>query len=240
MAAPLIDLLWRDHPAAAPPRRRGPRARLATGDVVAHAVRVADAEGLSAVTVRTLATALGVTPMSVYTYVNDRDELLVLMADLVHGAAPRTGFGRSGWRTRVRRVADDNLAMLRAHPWLLEVDDPRIALGPGTIERYEHELRAFDRTGLGDLERDAALSFVLDFVRASAARLIPPAVDFTATWADSVAPLARYLGTGFSLAQRVGRAAGEVTGSPYDASYAWRFGLDRVLAGLADLIGSEP
>lgn len=238
MTRPLVDLLWRDHPDAPSRGARGPRSRHSTGEVVDHAVALADASGLEAVTVRALAEALGLSPMSVYTHVNSRDDLLVLLVDRVHGAMTLPPFGRAGWRTRVHRVADANLALLRDHPWLLRVTDARTALGPGTIAKYDHELHAFDGTGLDDVDRDAALSFVLDFARAGAAALLPaPApADFAEAWEESAGRLAHYLGDGFPLAQRVGQAAGESMGAPYSAERAWTFGLTRVVAGLAELV----
>lgn len=236
MPRPLVDLLWRAHPDA--PRRgaRGPAARHTTGDVVDQAIRLADAGGLSTVTVRALAHELGLSAMSVYTHVNSRDDLLVLMVDQAHARMPRPAYGRTGWRARVRRVAEANLALLREHPWLLEVADARTALGPGTIAKYDHELHAFDPAGLTDLERDAALSFVLDYTRSAAPALIRGPDDFGETWSEQAGRLAGYLGEDFPLAQTVGRAAGESMGGPYDADRAWRFGLARVLAGLGELI----
>nr|BFF17943.1 hypothetical protein GCM10025730_14640 [Promicromonospora thailandica] len=136
--------------------------------MVETASALADAEGLAAVTVRRLGDALGISTMSVYTHVNGRDDLLVLMADAACARMPRPGHGTAGWRTRVRRVAEANLALLLEHPWLLEIDDDRTAFGPGTIAKYDHELHALDPLDLADVARDAALTFVLDFVRGAA------------------------------------------------------------------------
>lgn len=239
MPQALVDALWRDSHAAPTRPARGPRSKHTTGDVVARATAIADESGLAALTIRTLATSLGITPMAVYTHVSSRDDLLVLMADHAHARMDISAFGRSPWRARVRRVADDNRALLQARPWLLEIDDPRLALGPGTIAKYDHELRAFDGTGLTDLDRDAALTFVLDFARSSTARLVRAAglPAFTAFWEESQDRLAAYVGTDFPLARAVGGAAGEAMGGPYDAEQAWEFGLDRVVAGLAKLVG---
>lgn len=236
MPKPLVDLLWRDHPDASTGGARGPRARHSVADVVDRAVAMADDSGLPAVTIRALAHSLGTSPMSVYTHVNSRDDLVILMADAAHAALELPAFGRARWRTRVRRVAEANLALLVAHPWLLDVRDSRVALGPGTIAKYEHELHAFDGTGLTDLQRDASLTLVLDFVGASAGRRVGSPEDFGPVWAESAARLAVYLGTNHPLAQRVGEAAGEAMGTPYSAAHAWRFGLDRVVAGLAELV----
>jgi AcrR family transcriptional regulator len=237
MARPLIDLLWRDHPAAPSGGARGPRARVTTGAVVDAAIGIADAGGLGEVTVRRLGDKLDVSAMSVYTHVNSRDDLLVLMADTTCARMEVPRYGRAGWRTRVRRVADAELALYRAHPWLLEVTDQRTALGPGTIARYDHELHAFDPLPLDDVTRDAALTFVLDFVRAAARAQLPDprAEELARLWAEVGSRLEAYVGADFPLAARVGSAAGEAMQAAYSSDHAWRFGLDRVLDGLAAL-----
>ncbi|HEX5993964.1 MAG TPA: TetR/AcrR family transcriptional regulator C-terminal domain-containing protein [Jiangellales bacterium] len=243
MAKPLIDLLWRDHPDAPVKGARGPRSRHSTGEVVDSALAIADAEGLDAVTIRAVAESLSMSPMSVYTHVNSRDDLLVLMADAAHGGASRPRFGRASWRTRVRRVAESNLGLVRARSWLLHLSDDRVALGPGTIAKYDHELHAFDGTGLSDIDRDAALTFVIDFARSSAAAMVRTGQrgDFADVWRESAGPLGRYVGDSYPLAQRVGRAAGEHLAAPYSAAHAWKFGIRRVIAGLSALIDTtEP
>ncbi|MFJ3404045.1 TetR/AcrR family transcriptional regulator [Promicromonospora sp. NPDC090134] len=234
MPRELIDLLWRDHPAAPRGGARGPRAAVTTGAVVDAAGTVADAEGLAAVTVRRLGDVLGVSPMSVYTHVNSRDDLLVLMADAAFARMPRPAYGSAGWRTRVRRVADTNLALLDEHPWLLEIDDDRTAFGPGTIAKYDHELHALDPLPLDDVARDAALTFVLDFVRAAARarRPDPRADEMPELWGRWAGRLAQYLGDEHQLAQRVGGAAGEAMNAPYSPAHAWTYGLDRILDAL--------
>lgn len=237
MPSPLIDLLWRDHRDAPLGGSRGPRSRASTGDVVEAALLLADDQGLAAVTIRALGLALGVSTMSVYTHVGSRDDLLVLMADAAHARLALPSYRRAGWRTRVRRVADANLGLYRGHPWLLDVSDDRVVLGPGTIAKYDHELHALDPLELDDVTRDAALTWVLDFVRASARaqRPDPRREEMAEVWAEWGGRLASYLGDDHPLAQRVGAAAGEAMNAAYSASHAWEFGLERLLDGLAGL-----
>lgn len=237
MPRSLIDLLWRDHPAAPTGGSRGPRARVSTGDVVDAALQLADASGLSAVTIRRLAEALDVSTMSVYTHVNSRDDLLVLMADAAHHRMERPGYGRLGWRSRVQLVAESNLALLRARPWLHDIADERTALGPGTIAKYDHELAALTPLGLDPVTCDASLTFVLDFVAASARALRPGprAGELAEHWPEWSVRLATYLGEDYPLAQSIGAAAGEAMGSAADPLLAWDFGLVRVLDALAAL-----
>lgn len=242
MPRPLLDLLWRDHPEARRGGSRGPKARVSTSTVVEAAMRIADAGGIAAVRIRELAATLGVSTMAVYTHVNSRDDLLVLMVDTAHLHMDRVAFGRASWPTRVRRLAAENLTLYRAHPWLLDVTDDRVVFGPGTIGKYDHELRAFDGLDLDDVTRDAALTFVLDFVRASASamRPRPSAADTARLWAQWSGPLRTYVGGGFPLAVRVGESAGQVMNAAHSPPHAYEFGLDRVIDGLAGLVGGQP
>ena len=237
MPRSLIDLLWRDHPKAPTGGSRGPRARVSTGSVVDAAIRLADGQGLPAVTIRRLADALDVSTMSVYTHVNSRDDLLVLMADAAHHRMDRPPFGRLGWRSRVQRVAESNRALLQTHPWLHDVVDDRTALGPGTIAKYDHELAALTPLDLEPVTCDAALTFVLDFVRASTRAVLPDprAGELAEHWPEWSARLATYVGDDFPLARTVGTAAGEAMGAAHSPSMAWDFGLARVLDALAAL-----
>lgn len=239
MAHTLLDLLWRHRstPPSAP--RRGPKARLTIDDVVAAAVRRADSEGLAALTLRRLAGDLGTSTMSLYTHVDSRDDLLVLMADAVRRTSPPPDFAAADWRDRVRALAEAELALLVQHPWLSDVTDERLALGPGTIETYDRQLAAFTPLGLDDVTTDAALSFVLDFVRSGARARQQRATDgdLAAGWGELGARLAAYVGDDFPLARRVGAAAGAAMQGPYSTEHAWSFGLDRVISALDGLAG---
>jgi AcrR family transcriptional regulator len=234
-----LELLW----GATAPSRRGPRPGLAVEQIVRAAIELADREGLEAVTMRRLAGELGVGPMALYTYVPGKAELLDLMLDRVYLEMPRTA-ARGGWRERLTAVAHDNRALFDAHPWAATVSSSRPPLGPGLIAKYEHELSAIEATGLDDVELDAALTFLLDFVRSSAvaaheadaARRASGMTD--EQWWEANAPLlARALDPGaYPTASRVGTAAGAAHGGAYSPEHAWEFGLDRVLDGLGALI----
>lgn len=236
MAQDLIDLLWRDHADAPRTRGRGPRSRLSVTQVVEAGIGIADADGFSAVTMRRLGERLGVSTMSVYTHVDSRDDLLVLMADAMRQRMPWQAFTSSDWRMRASAVAESEFALLCSHPWLLEITDQRTALGPGTIAQYDHELHVFDGTGIDDVARDAALTFLLDFVRSAARSVATASQGLGEEWPALSARLDRYVGDDFPLATRVGAAAGESMQAAYSPEHAWIFGLERVLDGLAALI----
>ncbi|MGW0803413.1 TetR/AcrR family transcriptional regulator [Nonomuraea sp. NPDC002799] len=86
--------------------------------VIERALKIADTDGLQAVTIRRLAAELGVTPTALYWHVKDKDELLSavgdhLLAALVAGVDP----GRP-WDQGLRAMVTALVEQTRAHPYL--------------------------------------------------------------------------------------------------------------------------
>ncbi|WP_405018411.1 TetR/AcrR family transcriptional regulator C-terminal domain-containing protein [Kitasatospora sp. NBC_00070] len=241
-----LALLWRE-PGGAPAGGRGPRPGLSVDAVVRAALELADAEGLDAVSMRRVAQQLGVTPMTLYTYVPGKAELLDLMLDTLFQRMPRPVDAGAPWRERVTAVAEANRALHLAHPWVAALPATRPPLGPGLIAKYDHELSAFDGLGLPDLDLDAALAHLLDFVRSTARTALEARAaerDSTmsdADWWEANAPiLAKVFDPErFPLATRIGAAAGEAHQGAYSADHAYEFGLRRVLDGFAALIAER-
>ncbi|WP_445280269.1 TetR/AcrR family transcriptional regulator [Streptomyces sp. DSM 118148] len=236
-----LELLWREPGRGGP--RRGPKQGLTVDAVVRAAIELADSGGLDVVTMRSVAQRLGVTPMTLYTYVPGKAELLDLMLDAAYLQMPRTDHTAVPWRTRVEAVAHENRDLYRRHPWMAALPTTRPPLGPGLMTKYEHELAAFDGLGLDDVEMDAALTFLLGFVQSVArAELDARAARDSAMsdeqwWAVNAPLLARVFDpTRFPLAARVGSAAGAAHQSVYSPEHAFDFGLQRVLDGLTRLI----
>ncbi|MFF2022149.1 TetR/AcrR family transcriptional regulator [Streptomyces sp. NPDC058171] len=242
-----MRLLWREP--GAERSGRGPKQGLSVDEVVSSAVALADADGIEAVTMRRVAERLGVTPMSLYTYVPGKAELLTLMLDWAYLRMPRTDPGPGApWRERVTAVADDNRALFLRHPWIAEQATVRPVLGPGVLGKYEHELRAFEGTGLGDVETDCALSHLLGFVESVArgslqSRSIPRDTGQSDDeWWAAHAPLLEEVldPERFPLASRVGSAAAHAYRGVYSAEHAYAFGLRCVLDGFAALVETGP
>ncbi len=212
--------------------------------MVTTAVGLADAGGLEAVTIRAVARAVGAAPMTLYTYVPGKAELLDLMLDVVHAAMPRRTTAGRPWPERVRAVAEENRTLFADHPWAARVATGRPPLGPGSIGRYEHGLAAFDGAGLADVDRDACLAYVVGFVRAAAlaeqdahAARAESGHDDAQWWAVAGPALARVLDPAdYPLASRVGAPAGAAHGGAADPGHVYRFGLERVLDGLAAFV----
>jgi len=239
-----LQLLWRD-PAAIP--RHGPRQGLSIDAVVAAATDLADTEGLEAVTMRRVAQALGVAPMTLYTYVPGKAELLDLMLDAAYGRMPLADTSGQPWRQRLIAIAEENWVLFKIHPWASTVSTSRPPLGPGLMAKYEHELSALDDLGLDDIEMDAALTHLLTFVQACARMAVDACasqqdsgMDDEQWWAANAPLLARVFDSrAYPTAARVGSTAGAARGSAYSPEHAYDFGLRRLLDGLAYLIDSR-
>ncbi|MEQ4718451.1 TetR/AcrR family transcriptional regulator [Nonomuraea sp. B19D2] len=145
--------LWArlERPAPAPRQTLSPH-RIATA-----AVAVADAEGLDAITMRRLATELGVAPMAAYRYVSGKDELVELMVDHVYGELELPG-DTSGWRETLREIAVKTRELMLRHLWLAQLPpSAMLALTPNRVAVSERSLRAVE--GL-DLDPDTAMAVV--------------------------------------------------------------------------------
>ncbi|GHF49857.1 hypothetical protein GCM10010218_34130 [Streptomyces mashuensis] len=103
----------------APRRGRRPRARVALTreQVVRTAIAIADARGSAALSMRSLAAALGVPTMMLYRHVPGKAGLLVLMAETVRAEAPDRAACPGA-------VARRQWELYRRHPWLVATPPP--------------------------------------------------------------------------------------------------------------------
>ena len=117
--------------------------------VVRAAIEVADHGGVTALTMRTVADALGVsTPMSLYRYVLNKDGLVDLMLDEV-SAEVAVPAGPSGdWRADLRGLATSLWAMIGRHRWYAELVDSRPPFGPRTLRRAAFLMTVLEGAGL--------------------------------------------------------------------------------------------
>jgi DNA-binding transcriptional regulator YhcF (GntR family) len=86
--------------------------------VLAEAVAIADAEGLEAVSMRAVAGRCGVAPMTLYRFVEGKDDLLMSMCDSVYGELSFEDDESAPWRARLEAIAAALWRVHRNHPWL--------------------------------------------------------------------------------------------------------------------------
>jgi len=226
-------------------RRRGASdPRLAPGRIVAAAMAVADAEGLAGLSMRRVATEIGVATMSLYRHVADKDDLLLKMMDAAFGECRFPDDPPEGWRDRLELAARTLWAMFQRHPWLapaLSVTRPQpIARG---LACAEWVLSALDGRGLDSSTMLTIHITLVNYVRGTAVNLELEADAEAASglnseeWLDTQGPALRAIVEAgpFPVFERV-------TATDYDFNLEdlFEFGLQRLLDGLTALIEGRP
>lgn len=159
----VVRLLW-DPPA---PAERGRRQSITLAEIVAAGIRVADARGVDALSMRQLAAELGVGAMSLYTYVASKAELVELMVDRVFGEVARPD-PQAPPRERVAALAVASWELYHRHPWILQTNLWRFSLGPNVLDRAEALYAALEAWGVAGVEIHGTGSMIDSFVQGAA------------------------------------------------------------------------
>ncbi|MEV4173906.1 TetR family transcriptional regulator [Nonomuraea sp. NPDC049709] len=132
--------------------------KLTAKAIAERALEIGDAEGIDAVTIRRLATDLGVTPMALYWHYKNKEQLLVGMADhLIGGFAPKPADERP-WQDQLRDLTEGLIRTLRTHPCaknVIEQIDP-VAV-PNFLAVWDQALRLSREAGF-DVEESCLLT----------------------------------------------------------------------------------
>ncbi|MFJ2744210.1 TetR/AcrR family transcriptional regulator [Streptomyces sp. NPDC087440] len=237
---PSLELLWGtgERPA------RGPKRGLSLAAVVEAGVRIADAEGIDALSMRRLANELGTGTMSLYRYVPGKTELLDLMLDTVQGeqVAMHDPTRAEDWRGAVTAIAYGTLELHRRHPWLLKVNESRTLLGPGSLRGLEVSLTGLrGLTGFSDPELISVLMAVQSFATGTARRETETTeaaeetgLSYESFWEGQRPYLERAMTSGD---YPVMAALSEDAFTPSFDHFA--FGLERLLDGFAVLVAER-
>lgn len=103
------------------PGTHNPQGALTSERIVRAAIELADAEGLTTLSMRGVAARLHVPTMSIYRHVENRDALLLHMVDATFAEEPLPSQKGRGWRPLFEQAARLQWAMYRRHPWLPQV-----------------------------------------------------------------------------------------------------------------------
>lgn len=208
--------------------------------IVLAALALAEDEGMAALTMRRVATALDVTPMSLYNHVADKAELLDLMLDYVFADVVRASADDTGpWEERLRAVVRRNHGLWRRHPVFAQVYLDGVTIGPYGLANIEHILAILREAGLSD--EDAASGFFALWHFSVAAILVGPAkpVDRARRDQRSDGTLQGRIETYFS--------ALPLDDIPNVADVAmhlnpdcFEFGLELLISGLRDRLATAP
>ncbi|WP_418957827.1 TetR/AcrR family transcriptional regulator [Streptomyces tritici] len=221
---------------------KGPKPGLTLHRIVDAAMALASAEGLDAVSMGRLAKELGVAPMSLYRYIGAKSELYVLMQDAATGEPPELFPPGTPWRTALERWAWGMREVYHRNLWVLRIPVSGPPATPNAVAWWEQGMRALEDTGLDEGTKVSVIMLLGGFVRNEAQIMADLAAVVAAGGDAPETTLARYGRTLRRLADparfpAVARMldAGVLDG-PDEPDYEFRFGLARVLDGIAVLI----
>src|SRR5664279_2442179 len=134
--------------------------------VVDHALAVADADGLSAVSIRRIAQDFGVTPMALYWHVKNKDELLAAMGDRILDRMDWVQSGGRGDLDQLRILLDALVEALRRHPGCTGLAQTRVLQCESGRQLAERTLEGLRDNGFtvrqsADLSRAALQTVVM-------------------------------------------------------------------------------
>jgi AcrR family transcriptional regulator len=134
--------------------------------ITAVTVRLLDAEGLDRFSMRRLAAELNVTAMSVYWYVDTKDDLLELALDAVYGEMrlPDPDAAGEDWRRQLRALAAQYRGVLVRHPWMSPLIGRFLNIGPNNLAFSRAVQQVVRRTGLPARRLASAIAAVFQFV----------------------------------------------------------------------------
>jgi len=132
------------------------------------ALAIADKEGFEAVSMRRVAQELKAGTMSLYHYVNDKNDLIAamddaLMSEILLPSVPKD------WRRAMIEIAKRTRAIFMRHPWALVA---MLSVPPGlnAMRHVEQCLEALAETPLTNKQKITLLATVDDFVFGHALR----------------------------------------------------------------------
>lgn len=146
---------------SAPPRRPV----LTREAIVAAAIEIGDTEGLAAVSIRKIATRLGVRAMSLYSHIERKEDLLDLMSDeVVKEIIIADDELPSGWREAITAITRKERAAILRHPWVVELAGRKTSVGPHKLRHIEQSLASLDGLGVDGLTALRVVSAVSHYL----------------------------------------------------------------------------
>jgi len=132
--------------------RRAPRQRVLSREaIIDAALAIIDAEGLDALTMRTVAAVLGTGAASLYAYVDSKEELIELVVERVIGEVRIADQpDPSRWMAQLKEMAREMRRVFASHGDLARATFGRIPLGENALNGAEGMLAVMRAGGLPD------------------------------------------------------------------------------------------
>lgn len=210
-------------------KQRKQREPLTAERVVSAAIAIADAEGTAALTMRSVAEALGVQAMSLYNHVENKDAILDRMVDSVFARV--TVPLDTDWRAAMRSRACAIYELLKAHPWAIGLLESRRAPGATTLMHHDATIGVLRGAGFSAPMVAHAIAlldaYVYGFAIQELSLPLKPSEDVPALAQDILASM-----PADALPNLAWFAAEHVMKTGYSFSEEFEYGLDLVLDGI--------
>ncbi len=205
--------------------------------VLQGAVAVADARGLGALTIRSLADELGVKPMSVYHYVKNKEEILDGIVDMVFTEIDLPTVG-GDWRTEINRRARSAREVLRRHRWAIPLLESRTSPGPATLRHHDAVLGTLRAAGFSPAATAHAYAVLDAFVYGHALQEAALPFEGPDGVNDVAGPIVDLMAAG-AYPHMTEMVAEYYLKPGYDFAQEFDFGLDLILDALARTRAAE-
>ncbi|WP_285702362.1 TetR/AcrR family transcriptional regulator [Microtetraspora sp. NBRC 16547] len=218
---------------------RGPQPSFSRAALTEAAIRVADAEGMEAISMRRLAAEIGAGTMSLYRYVSGKDDVIELMIDAVVADYLPEGTALSGdWRADLGAMARRARRTILRHPWLAPLAASRQGASPNRLRLLEASLGIVDGFGLGVDEMMTLIGAVFAYVNGFVQSELAEAEALRRTGLDLkqwMALQAPYLGSVIASGDYpvITKMTTEGGRAYADIEERFEYGLERLLDGLA-------
>jgi AcrR family transcriptional regulator len=205
--------------------------------VLRAAIAIADAAGIEALTIRSLAQELGVKPMAIYYHVANKSEILDGIVDLVFAEIERPA-PDGDWLSELVRRAKSARGVLSRHHWAIGLMESRRSPGPATLRHHDAVLGTLRRAGFS-VEMTAHAYALLDsYVYGFALQEAALPFQGTDTAADVTEPIMQRFRTD-QYPHLVEMATEYILQPGYDFGEEFEFGLNVILEALTrSLAGS--
>lgn len=216
---------------------RDERPALTVSTVVSAAVGIAGTDGVQAVSMNRIAKRLGFSPMALYRYVTNKQELLALMVESALQDVPPPAIDGLTWRPAVTAWAWGMQELFQEHQWLAALNLTQVPFGPRRLAWLECGIAALSGTALSEKEKGDVVQLINGFVFAEAQYATDPTSSEGET--DGFTALVENV-----EAETYPAVINAVDGGAFAAGggtpSTFEFGLERILDGVEVLIEGRP
>jgi AcrR family transcriptional regulator len=215
--------------------RSGRPPRLSRERVIQAAVDLADAEGIEALTMRSLARRVGAEAMSLYRHVRDKDDILDGIVDQVYAEIPLPDPG-TPWLPAMRERAVATRAVLLRHRWAVGLMESRRVPGPANLGHHDAVVAILTGAGFDARATTHAYnlidSYIYGFVLQEVSLPFASAEELAEVGAEMLA------GADADAYPHLARVSSELLEAGFDYADEFEVGLDLVLDAIRTIAPS--